>query len=300
MKIDKVIVSSDLCPKFLNFWPLVSRSWGELFSIKPVLVIVTKTEIDLSIREKLETWGEVVNLISRADAPIQNQAKLARWFYASKCGDELVMLEDIDTVFFKNEYLFEKMAQFREGQIMGIGSEVNQNDPDYEGKFPVSNIVGRGKLFAELFLNHENNSFDTFINNFRGMRIYDEREDPFIISSKFSDESLIRAVRKKNSFNGMQVIRRDVDIHQLWLDRSWWPSKNYEINPYILANLPRPLYENRKKAANVISHFFPDQRYPWILRKRSSILNNESEFFFFLRKARLYILKRLPFLSSSK
>ena len=300
MKIDKIIVSSDLSPKFLNFWPLVSRSWNTVFSINPVLVIVSKTYISNSLREKLEPWGEVVNLVSRSKAPIQNQAKLARWFYASKCGSELVMLEDIDTVFLNKDYLLEKMEQFREGNILGIGSDVNQHDASYVGKFPVSNITGRGNLFADLFLNHKDNSFESFIDGFKGTRVIDEKEDPFNTPSKFSDESLIRAIRKKNSFTRMQIIPRNVNIHKMWLDRSWWPTEGYKVEPFILANLPRPLYENRRKVDYVMTHFFPEQRYPWIMKRRNSLLNYESKLFFFLQKAKLFLLSQSAILRLKK
>jgi hypothetical protein len=59
------------------------------------------------------------------------------------------------------------------------------------------------------------------------------------------------------------------------MDRSWWPNSPDDVSKYILANLPRPLYENRRKAKIVIKYFFPEQKYPWIIRKRSALWNEE-------------------------
>jgi len=275
MKIDRVILSSDLSPKFLNFWPLASRSWIQIFNIRPTLVTVSKSTIDLDVRKKLEAWGDVFCIESNSSAPIPNQAKLARWYYASKCKNEVVMLEDIDTVFFSERYLSERLTAFRKDEILGIGSEVNQGDSSYLGKFPVSNIVGRGDLFATMFAIKENVQFADFVESLKGIKIFDDKEDPFQNPRNFSDESLVRAVRKKNSFANINVIQRNVDIQVEWMDRSWWPNSPDDVSKYILANLPRPLYENRRKAKIVIKYFFPEQKYPWIIRKRSALWNEE-------------------------
>ncbi|CAN2244706.1 hypothetical protein MCEMKE157_01339 [actinobacterium SCGC AAA044-D11] len=275
MKIDKVIISSDLNPKFLNFWPLASRSWIKVFNIRPTLVTVSRNKEDLALRKRLEVWGDVFFIESRSSAPMANQAKLARWYYASKCLDEIVMLEDIDTVFFSNRYLSEKITFLRTDEMLGIGNEVNKEDPSYLGKFPVSNIVGKGSLFAAMFATDEKVEFTDFIESFKGINVFDDKEDPFQSPHNFSDESLVRALRKKNHFSNINVIQRDVDIRTEWMDRSWWPNRPSDVSKYILANLPRPLYENRRKAKPVIEYFFPGQKYPWITRRRSSIWNED-------------------------
>ena len=40
MKIDFVIHSSDSNPYYLDFWPLVSRVWKQVFKLEPVLLYI--------------------------------------------------------------------------------------------------------------------------------------------------------------------------------------------------------------------------------------------------------------------
>ena len=299
MNIEKLIVASDLSPKFINFWPVVSRSWKTIFGITPTLVVVSRQEIPLKLLVRLKKYGEVVSLISSSNAPMANQAKLARWFYAGKLSNAIVMIEDIDTVFLEGKYLREKISEYEDGKILGIGSDVNVEIPEYKGKFPVSNIMGQGILFQELFQLETTNNFTEFVNSFEGMSIFDKKEDPFQDPKSFSDESLIRAVRHKNNFGKFKIVKRNIDINRYWLDRSWWPRK-IRLDRYILVNFPRPLFENRKKVATVINYFFPNERYPWMMKKRSALFNNESRLGYFLQRAKLFLIRRLLVIFSSR
>ncbi len=299
MNIEKLIVASDLSPKFINFWPVVSRSWQTIFGVTPTLVVVSQQEISTKLLVRLEKFGEVISLISASNAPMANQAKLARWFYAGKLSNKMVMIEDIDTVFLEGKYLREKISEYEDGKILGIGSDVNAELPEYKGKFPVSNIMGRGILFQELFQLAATDNFTEFVNSFEGMSIFDKKEDPFQDPKSFSDESLIRAVRHQNNFDKFKIVKRNVDITRYWLDRSWWP-REISLDGYILVNFPRPLFENRRKAAIVINHFFPNERYPWMMAKRSALFNDESRLGYFLHRAKLFLLRRLQVLFSSR
>ena len=96
--IDKIIVSSDSSPMFLNYWPVVAQSWKEIFNLVPILVLVAPSGFDTSVISRLRDFGEVEVLEVLTDIPEANQAKLARWFYACKQKSSVVSIEDIDTI----------------------------------------------------------------------------------------------------------------------------------------------------------------------------------------------------------
>ena len=90
---------------------------------------------------------------------------------------------------------------------------------------------------------------DQYIEQFRGLRIFDHKEDPFNPPDQFSDESWIRAVMHKNNFTNIYKQARNVDIHKQWLDRSWWPSKDdmqrkLQDGTYIESNMLRPMHQH--------------------------------------------------------
>lgn len=272
-KIDRVILSSDLNPQFINFWPIAASSWKIVFGITPTLVVVSRKSIELNVLKKLEEFGSVYSIISKSTAPMPNQAKMARWYLAGMFENEIVTIEDVDTIYLKSEYLMEKMTHYQDESLLGIGNDVNQDDPDYKGKFPASNLTGKSEAFR-LFFNPSNcESFETFLGHFKGLRVFDNREDPFNKPQDFSDESLIRALREIQKNELIRTIPRNVAIQTEWMDRSWWPKNGDIPKQAILANLPRPLYNNQRKCKKLIQLYFQDD-YPWIIKRRSNIWEN--------------------------
>jgi hypothetical protein len=271
--VDRVIVSSDLNPQFLNFWPLAAASWTQVFGITPTLALVSRSEISMEVLEKLKQFGEVIAVKSNNEAPLPNQAKLVRWYIACKFKNETVTIEDIDTIFLNSSYLVDKLKYFNPERLLGIGNEVNQDDPEYNGKFPASNLTGRGSVFSEFFGSSPEESFNDFVNRFKNMTVIDEREDPFNNPKNFSDESLIRAIRRISAKDLIFTIPRGVDIQREWMDRSWWPSDGKIPEKAILANIPRPLFNNQTICEEIIDLYFP-KKYPWIIKRKSRIWEN--------------------------
>ena len=273
IRIDRVILSSDSNPQFLNFWPIAAESWKKIFGIAPTLALVSKKPVNSITLEKLREFGEVYTFISNSKAPLPNQAKMVRWYLAGKLANELVTIEDIDTIYLTSDYLLNRLSFFQNGKLLGIGNEVNQDDPNYKGKFPASNLTGRNETFKAFFKSHSSESFEEFLARFQGMRIFDEREDPFNKPRNFSDESLIRALRATGKSDLILTIPRNVDIQTGWMDRSWWPKSDEIPENAILANLLRPLYNNQHRCRNLIQLFFQD-KYPWIIKRKSRIWEN--------------------------
>lgn len=273
MELDKVIVSSDINPQFLNFWPIVAKSWKMHFGINPTLAIVSPKKISKKKMETLQEFGPVYVEISSSKAPIANQAKMLRWYLATKSKSEIVSIEDIDTIYLTNDYLNNRLKQYRHGMLLGIGDDVNQEDPDYRGKFPASNLTGSGFDFQRFFKSPDDETFEDFLLKFKDLKKFDLRESPFNRPTRFSDESLIRALRSSHANELIHTIPRAVDIRTEWMDRSWWPQDNQIPPGAILANMPRPLFNNQEKCQQLLSIYFPGG-YPWIDARKSRFWEN--------------------------
>lgn len=218
---DRVIVSSDDSPAFLNFWPCVATAWDKFFSVKPTLALLTsRYENDDIFLNKLRTFGDVVVVSPIDDVPIPNQAKLARFIVASKMDDEVCMIEDIDTVPLQSKFVTDRLAMRLPDKILAVGHEVYEKD--HPGKFPISNITARGSDFKQLF-NPKGLDDKALLRSFIGMRVLDNKEDVANHPSQFSDESMIRGlIHRQNLHHMIQKVERGVDIHSDWIDRSWW------------------------------------------------------------------------------
>jgi len=273
MTLDKVVLASDSSPQFLNFWPIAAKSWIKIFGIVPTLALISNRPVSQEVLAKLNQHGEVHYEISKCDAPIANQAKMFRWFLATKFKSAVTSIEDIDTIYLTKDYLENRLANYVPGKLLGIGNDVNQDDPSYRGKFPASNLTGTGYEFQNFFESSLHENFEDFLTRFKGLKIIDGREDPFNKPSEFSDESLIRALRTTQPEARVITIARDVDIKSAWMDRSWWPENGQIPQGVILANMPRPLFNNQKACKALITLHFKED-YPWIFPRRSPFWEN--------------------------
>lgn len=252
---DRIVVSSDDSPTFLNFWPCVSQAWQKFFDVKPTLALVTNRSSDDLLFEKLKRYGDVYPVPYVEGIPVPNQAKIARFLVASKMGDEVCMIEDIDTVPLQSEFFKIRLQQRQPNKILAIGHEVFINTVN-AGKFPISNITTEGynfkKLFNPLDLEHEQ-----LVRSFVGLNVVDHKEDISNHASSFSDESIVRGlIHKHNLHHMIQKVERGVNIHSDWIDRSWWNVDPVKLKGggYVICNFLRPCRENAQ-------HFIPIYEY---------------------------------------
>lgn len=254
LPFDKVVVSSDDSPVFLNFWPIVCASWKKYFGITPTLAFVSNRDENDHLVRRLKSCGEVVLVPEVENIPRANQAKIARFYVASKLKDQVCLIEDIDTVPLKPDYVLDRLSKRESGKILAIGREIHVEP----GKFPISNVTSEGENFAKLFNPHEL-GFKEFVESLIGLKVFDRKEDPSNSPDRFSDESLIRALVKINNVEDlMQHIDRNSDPMVDWIDRSWWriDEERLRNNSYTSCNFIRPFKENAYTALPVIYHIF--------------------------------------------
>lgn len=250
---DRIIVSSDdSC--FLNFSPIVSKAWRSLFpGLKMTLAYVSNDPKHL---DQLQELFDDVIIYKKIDGVHPaNLAKIARRFACTQYEDQVCMIEDIDTAPLRSDYIINYAVQRKRGTLALVGAEVYHGN-ECRGKVPASNTMAESHVWGEI-LNPQKLSYENWVNSLKGMREFDQYEDPFSSPGQFSDESLMRALIKIHKINEDQVthIKRNCDPHQDWIDRSWWSINMQKLqkNEYLLVNFMRPLDE---RAAPVIEHIF--------------------------------------------
>ncbi len=247
-----MVVSSDLNPKFLNFWPVVASSWKNFFDLSPTLAIVYRSRqkaIFTQIHGELAKYGDVVPIETELDFPIQNLAKLARYFVASTYGSDIVMIDDIDTLHLPGSHLIVGVKSKMTDLLTAVGSEVYFGTI-HEGNFPAGNFGGSASAIGELF-DFLDRDFDRCVAKFNRPAFRSVRENPANRPADFSDEYLLSSQIALGGFRDqIRHLRRDQDISTEWVDRSWWPEPS-EIQKsrhrYQLVNFLRPYFENEQR-----------------------------------------------------
>lgn len=196
--IDRVILSSDTNPKFIQFWPLVSWAWKRIFDVQVHLALVADKTFESMA---LKNHGHVTWLPPVPGIPTGNQAKIARYYIASCLGDEKVtLLNDMDLIPINKDYFTALLKSRPTGALLTVGSEL-YTGPE-AGKFTAGCLTTEGEVWRRL-VNPNRLNWRNFVESFAGTTVFDAKEN---ILNKidhehpdtFSDESLLRAWLHKN------------------------------------------------------------------------------------------------------
>lgn len=254
--LDRIIVSCD-DSEFSQYVPIVSKAWEKYFpECKFNIAFLTDRTEDDPFIQKMKQWGEVHLFKPSSAAPLANQAKVARHILASQFGEEVCMLEDIDTIPLQRQYFEDRISVRAPGHVLAVGAEVFFNTP-HQGKFPMSTISAEGNTFKK-FINPHALEYSDLIDSWVGKSVFDHKEDISNSAHIFSDESLIRALLSEWKNSMVTHTPRSVDIHNEWVDRSWWTidEDRLEQEKYITCNFLRPFSRYYQNILPIIEHIY--------------------------------------------
>ena len=263
MKIpfDKVIVSSDDNPKFINFWPIVKKAWTKFFpEVQVDLCFVTDKKTEY---KWLEEIGTVYYYDIIPNVPRGNLGKVCRLYHASLQENLVCSIHDIDSILLQRNYLFDLLSLRKPEHYCMVGAEC-YSGPEL-GKCPMVPTTAEGYIFQKL-LKTKNKNWINFIDSIKHIKLFDNKEnilnyDNTIThpNNHFSDESLIRYFM--HSFDGkIQKLRRD-ELRSLnpnidWIDRTY---RNFTFDKaklnegfYTECNMLRPF--NLEKMKDIIDY----------------------------------------------
>lgn len=250
---DRVIISSDES-RFLEYLPIVSKAWKKYFPE----VKLTFAYLSNDKGTYLKKFVDDVLIFEPVDGvPTSNQAKMIRHLAASKYNDEVVMIEDIDTIPLQKNWFLEKTSKREKGTLLRVGSEVLE-DGIFSDKIPISTMTAEGYVWKE-FINPLDLSYEELALSWMNPdgRTKDNKQSLGNHPDLFSDESLIQ-VLLSNSNVKQTKIRRDVDIKNFWIDRSWWRIDQDKLfnDQYICCNFLRPFLRHYDFFGPIIKHIY--------------------------------------------
>lgn len=253
---DRVILSCDKNPKFLEFWPVVARAWSKLFGVRVHLAFVGDAS---EFPDKLRGYGSVYFFPAIDGIPIANQAKVARYFLASWMGDDsVVMINDVDLLPLSKDYVNTLLGNRPEGALVTLGSELYRDAEN--GKSMAGYLTAEARVFRAL-VNPKELRWQDWVSSFIGLKHFDHKEDiSNPLSSEnpdcFSDESLLRYFQW---LNPVPVENRRMPFWpytEQALDRADWKFDPQKLKDgvYKEAHLPRPYSENKHRIQPLLAY----------------------------------------------
>jgi hypothetical protein len=246
---DTVILSGDTTTGFLDFAPLVAKAWKKLFDVEVILGVLTEIPMTYNPHNKGADYFYINPILH--NIPIQAQAKLYRSYIAClpMFNSKVNLINDLDMLPLSTPYFEEKLSQRKYGELACLTCDEFYNTKEMQGKFPIGNTTAEGYVFKELFNSADLSSFESFVNSFIGMRIFDDYEDPS--KEDFSHESLVRALMygKPNNLNIKKIEGEAYPFTNRTIDRTDWKYDKDKLYAgyYFESHMVRPYKDNIDK-----------------------------------------------------
>lgn len=266
-KIDRILISVDDNPLYIQFLPLFSLAWQKLLGIKPTLAYIT----DLP-REKWawmdEYCQEVIHFpVDRTLPSGKCRTFAARMVMRYREPEMISMVSDIDMIPLNGHYFENILSNYNKNMFVSSGYnayEFGDGDPKSTirepkiRKFPSCYTIATGAVWKEI-INPNNLSDDALIKSWHNIRFYDYKES--VNDPNFDDESLMRALIQKWNPNRDKVIGINRNIVRTGfmsdrLDRSNWRFNMDMLRSgkYVDAHCPRPM-ENYRPSMQIIADY---------------------------------------------
>ena len=138
MKPDRVSLSCDSNPYYLEFWEPVSRIWKHKFGVEPYLFYIGDSATAPS-----NEHGTVVPIKPVDGVPIHTQAQWARFHFTQSEPDCVWITSDIDMFPLSREYFLDTAKGVLPDCFVALNS-------DLRNYFPVCYNMALGRVFKEV------------------------------------------------------------------------------------------------------------------------------------------------------
>ena len=242
----KLILSSDDQSGHLDFLPLVSAGWRKWFDVKIALALLSDNG-DF-VPWCLQYVDEVTRFPYIPNTWVMCQAKMARLWYGAEHGNDICYFNDMDLVPLQRDWNAQFIKARQPGQLLMVGSDYYDPIPHECGKIPMGMFGGESSLLRE-FINPSGLNYLDFFWSWKGVKEFDNREDPTGHEACFSDESVVRVMLKrwgKKDQVGVRCTRGRYNAPNI-LDRAQWNCDRDTLfgGGYWEGHLPKPPKQNR-------------------------------------------------------
>jgi hypothetical protein len=226
-EIDRVIVSTNNDPKYIQFWPLVASLWQEM-GIRPTLALIADENcpIDTSI-------GDVIRFDPLPGIEESLQAQVIRLLLPVYFPEDHCLISDIDMLPVSRSYFVDGAAECPDEAFLVY----RDNAEGYASKrYPMCYVAAKGSIFNSIF---EISSPDEI-----AVKIHEWNE--FGLGWN-TDELLLYIFAQEWERKGGRIVRLG---HQVGprLDRGNWDINDNtlkNIANYVDCHCPRPYSANR-------------------------------------------------------
>jgi len=155
IKIDRVILSTDLNKGYYKFWPQAARMWKKILGVKPTLAFIAPENNYID-----ESLGDVIRFNPIPNIPTSLQAQTIRLLLPILFPNEVCIVSDIDLFPLQKEYFIETVKDIPENYFI-IYRKDGYKTTNY---YPMCYVAGKGSTFYEIFVEPFNDKIKNISN----------------------------------------------------------------------------------------------------------------------------------------
>lgn len=141
--IDRVIVSTDMSPTYVQFWPIVAKVWKGVVGLPCTLVVIGSPDesIDTSL-------GDVIFFEPLEGIPTSLQAQVIRLFIPclDQYQDQICLISDIDMIPLCKRYFKRSVKNIPDDRFVVYRDGLHKGE-----RYPMCYNAAKGCVFREIF-----------------------------------------------------------------------------------------------------------------------------------------------------
>jgi len=142
LDLNRVILSTNNNPLYIEFWPVVAPLW-EAMGLRPTLAFVADETCSVD-----ETLGDVIRFSPQKDVSEAMQAQAIRLFLPALFPDDGCLIADIDMLPISRSYFFSGAASCPDRSFLVYRDQAFE----YWGmRYPMCYVAAKGKVFGSVF-----------------------------------------------------------------------------------------------------------------------------------------------------
>ena len=150
LKLDRVILSTNDDPRYIQFWPMVAKAWKEIVGVQPTLALIGDESVQVD-----ESLGDVIRFEPIEGLPDGQYAQAVRLLLPALFEDETCIVSDIDMVPLTKKYFTESIQDVPEENFAVYRDGIRMPARGYDGedgyRYVMCYTAAKGSVFKEVF-----------------------------------------------------------------------------------------------------------------------------------------------------
>ncbi|MEX0939863.1 MAG: hypothetical protein WDZ41_00710 [Candidatus Babeliales bacterium] len=143
LKIDRVILSTNDNPLYIQFWPLAARAWQEIVGVRPTLALIGNNEIPID-----EQYGDVIRFTPIEGVPTSLYAQCVRLLLPCLFPADGCILADIDLIPLQKKFFIDKVTKISDDRFVIYKSRAYWF---YKPRIYMCYNAAKGSTFQDIF-----------------------------------------------------------------------------------------------------------------------------------------------------